>query len=43
MAPRIANGVPAAMPHARATMTIEMVDRGLRVKANVSAAQTKAK
>ena len=31
MAPRIASGVPAAMPQAPATMTTEMVERRSRV------------
>ena len=37
IAPRIASGVPAAMPHAPATMTTEIVERASRVTRNVNA------
>ncbi len=43
IAPRIASGVPAAMPHAPATITTEIVDRTSRVIRNVRAAQPMAK
>ena len=43
MPPRIASGVPAAMPHAPATITTEMVERTSRVIRNVSAADASAK
>ena len=43
MAPGMASGVPAAMPHAPATITTEIVDRALCVKMNVIRAQAKAK
>jgi hypothetical protein len=43
MAPRMASGVPAAMPHAPATITTEIVERALCVRMNVKAAQVRAK
>ena len=42
-AERIANGVPAATPHAPATMTTAIVDVTLRVTMKVSTAAPKAK
>ena len=43
IAPRIASGVPAAIPHAPATMITEIVDRASRVTRNVNAALASAK
>jgi hypothetical protein len=39
----MASGVPAAMPHAPATMTTEIIDRTSRVIKNVRAAHPMAK
>ena len=43
MPPKIARGVPAAIPQAPATMTTDIVDRVLWVMKNVIAAAVKAK
>jgi hypothetical protein len=39
----MASGVPAAMPHAPATITTEIVERALWVRMNVKSAQAGAK
>ena len=43
MPPRIASGVPAAIPQAPATITTEIVERTSRVMRKVSAAAPSAK